>query len=40
MLLTGCGIVPEPTLTLLTGDLVRIQVEGLGVLENPVAGVG
>jgi 2-dehydro-3-deoxy-D-arabinonate dehydratase len=40
VLLTGCGIVPEPSLTLLAADVVRIEVDGLGVLENPVAEVG
>lgn len=39
-LLTGTGIVPDASFTLLPDDLVRIEVEGLGVLENPVVRVG
>jgi 2-dehydro-3-deoxy-D-arabinonate dehydratase len=39
-LLTGTGIVPDPSFTLRPGDVVRIEVEGLGVLENPVVRVG
>jgi 2-dehydro-3-deoxy-D-arabinonate dehydratase len=39
-LLTGTGIVPERSFTLRPGDTVRIAVEGLGVLENPVVEVG
>jgi 2-dehydro-3-deoxy-D-arabinonate dehydratase len=36
MLLTGTGIVPPDTFTLEPGDLVRINISGIGVLENPV----
>jgi len=35
-LFTGTGIVPDETFTLKTGDVVRIDIDGL-VLENPVA---
>jgi 2-dehydro-3-deoxy-D-arabinonate dehydratase len=37
LLMTGTGIVPDDTFTLVPGDRVRIQIEGLGTLENPVA---
>jgi 2-dehydro-3-deoxy-D-arabinonate dehydratase len=40
VLLTGTGIVPEAGFTLLPGDVVRIEIEGLGSLENPVVSVG
>jgi 2-dehydro-3-deoxy-D-arabinonate dehydratase len=40
VLLTGCGIVPERSLSLRAADLVRIEVDQLGVLENRVEGVG
>ena len=36
LLMTGTGVVPEDDFTLLRGDLVRIEIEGIGVLENPV----
>lgn len=36
-LMTGTGIVPPATFTLQNGDVVRIEIAGLGVLENPVA---
>ena len=36
LLMTGTGVVPEDDFTLLRGDLVRIAIEGIGVLENPV----
>ena len=36
VLLTGCGIVPDASLTLLPGDHVRIEMGALGVLENSV----
>ncbi|MDQ3871728.1 MAG: fumarylacetoacetate hydrolase family protein [Chloroflexota bacterium] len=39
-LLTGTGIVPEPSFTLEEGDVVRIEAGALGVLENPVVTVG
>jgi 2-dehydro-3-deoxy-D-arabinonate dehydratase len=40
VLLTGTGVVPEPEVTLHAGDRVRIESDKLGVLENPVVGVG
>jgi 2-dehydro-3-deoxy-D-arabinonate dehydratase len=40
ILLTGTGIVPAAPFTLLPGDVVRIEIDGLGVLENPVVSVG
>lgn len=40
VLLTGTGIVPEASVTLLREDVVRIEIAGLGVLENPVEVVG
>jgi 2-dehydro-3-deoxy-D-arabinonate dehydratase len=36
LLMTGTGVVPEDDFTLLRGDLVRISIEGIGVLENSV----
>jgi 2-dehydro-3-deoxy-D-arabinonate dehydratase len=39
VLLTGTGIVPED-FTLTAGDIVRISIDSLGTLENPVAVVG
>jgi len=36
MLLTGTGIIPPEHFTLNEGDVVRIEVTGIGVLENPV----
>ena len=35
-LLTGTGIVPPDDFTLRSGDVVRITIEGIGTLENPV----
>jgi 2-dehydro-3-deoxy-D-arabinonate dehydratase len=40
VLLTGTGIVPPDEFSLQPGDVVRIEIEGLGVLENPVVAVG
>ena len=40
ILLTGTGIVPDPPFTLLPGDEVRIRIDGLGTLSNPVDRVG
>jgi 2-dehydro-3-deoxy-D-arabinonate dehydratase len=40
VLLTGTGIVPESDFSLAVGDLVRIEIGGLGMLENLVAIVG
>ncbi len=34
--LTGTAIVPPPEITLLEGDVVRIEIEGIGTLENDV----
>ncbi len=36
VLLTGTGIVPPAELTLAAGDEVRIEISGIGRLENPV----
>jgi len=36
VLLTGTGIVPPDSFTLQPGDLVRIQIDEIGVLENVV----
>jgi 2-dehydro-3-deoxy-D-arabinonate dehydratase len=35
-LMTGTGLVPDPPFTLGAGDVVRIAIDGLGVLENAV----
>ena len=40
LLMTGTGIVPDATFTLQDGDVVRIDVSGLGLLENTVETVG
>jgi 2-dehydro-3-deoxy-D-arabinonate dehydratase len=40
VLLTGTGVVPAPEFTLQDGDEVRIGIEGLGELVNPVMRVG
>jgi 2-dehydro-3-deoxy-D-arabinonate dehydratase len=40
ILLTGTGVVPEPDVTLLAGDVVRIAIGSLGALENTVEVVG
>ncbi|HEY5042093.1 MAG TPA: fumarylacetoacetate hydrolase family protein [Verrucomicrobiae bacterium] len=37
ILLTGTGIIPPDTFTLNERDVVRIEISGIGVLENPVA---
>jgi 2-dehydro-3-deoxy-D-arabinonate dehydratase len=37
LLMTGTGIIPEDTFTLASGDVIRIQIEGIGMLENTVA---
>jgi 2-dehydro-3-deoxy-D-arabinonate dehydratase len=37
ILLTGTGIVPANEFSLIAGDSVRIEIDGIGVLENPVA---
>jgi 2-dehydro-3-deoxy-D-arabinonate dehydratase len=36
VLLTGTGIVPPDEFTLRSGDVVRIEIAGIGALENPV----
>jgi 2-dehydro-3-deoxy-D-arabinonate dehydratase len=36
MLMTGTGIVPPDEFTLAKGDRVKITIEGIGTLENPV----
>ena len=36
-LMTGTGIVPGDDFTLASGDVVRITIAGIGMLENPVA---
>jgi len=36
-LMTGTGIVPGDDFTLVSGDIVRISIEPIGTLENPVA---
>lgn len=37
VLLTGTGVVPPDDFTLLAGDMVHIDVAGIGRLSNPVA---
>jgi 2-dehydro-3-deoxy-D-arabinonate dehydratase len=39
-LLTGTALVPDPPFTLTEGDVVRIRIDGLGCLENPVVVAG
>ncbi|MCB1064770.1 MAG: fumarylacetoacetate hydrolase family protein [Verrucomicrobiae bacterium] len=39
LLMTGTGIVPDAPFTLTPGDEVRISIDGLGELRNPVARV-
>jgi len=36
VLLTGTGIVPPDAFTLAPGDVVTIQIAGVGALTNPV----
>ena len=36
-LMTGTGIVPDDGFTLLKDDLIRIEIDGIGTLENYVA---
>jgi 2-dehydro-3-deoxy-D-arabinonate dehydratase len=36
-LMTGTGVVPADDFTLVSDDLIRISIEGVGVLENRVA---
>ncbi|CAN5760849.1 MAG: fumarylacetoacetate hydrolase family protein [Thermomicrobiales bacterium] len=35
-LMTGTGIIPPPEFTLEDGDIVRIAIDGIGTLHNPV----
>lgn len=35
-LLTGTGIVPDSSFSLLPGDVVQITIDGIGMLSNPV----
>ena len=37
LLMTGTGIVPDDTFTLVSGDRIRITIEEIGTLENHVA---
>lgn len=36
LLMTGTGIVPDRDFTMIAGDLVEIEIEGIGILANPV----
>jgi 2-dehydro-3-deoxy-D-arabinonate dehydratase len=36
VLLTGTGIVPPNEFSLAKGDVVRIEIDGIGTIENPV----
>ena len=36
ILFTGTGVVPDESFTLLAGDRIRIQISGIGLLENDV----
>ena len=36
-LMTGTGIVPGDDFTLASNDIIRIRIDGIGTLENPVA---
>ena len=40
LVMTGTGVVPDPAFTLRSGDVVRIEVDGIGTLTNPVTEVG
>jgi 2-keto-4-pentenoate hydratase/2-oxohepta-3-ene-1,7-dioic acid hydratase in catechol pathway len=35
----GVGVFRDPKVTLLPGDVVEVEIEGIGVLRNPVAAV-
>jgi 2-dehydro-3-deoxy-D-arabinonate dehydratase len=39
VLLTGTGIVPPDSFTLQAGDIVEIEISGIGILRNPVVTV-
>ncbi len=36
LLMTGTGIVPDDDFTLLVGDVVKISIDGIGTLVNPM----
>jgi 2-dehydro-3-deoxy-D-arabinonate dehydratase len=36
-LMTGTGVVPGDDFTLASGDSIRIEIDGIGVIENTVA---
>ena len=36
-LMTGTGVVPGDDFTLASGDVIRIAIDGIGLLENVVA---
>ena len=40
VLLTGTGIVPDESFSLRAGDVVTIDIPGIGTLTNPVVLVG
>jgi 2-dehydro-3-deoxy-D-arabinonate dehydratase len=40
VLLTGTGIVPDESFSLRAGDVVTIDIDGIGTLTNPVVLVG
>ena len=40
VLLTGTGIVPDDSFSLQAGDLVTVDIAGIGALSNPVVQVG
>ena len=37
VLLTGTGIIPPDDFTLHAGDLIEIEIQGIGILRNSVA---
>lgn len=37
VLMTGTGIIPDDEFTLQRGDVIRIEIDGIGLLENYVA---
>ena len=38
-LMTGTGIVPSDEFTCMPGDVIKIDISGIGSLENPVTKV-
>ncbi len=40
ILLTGTGVIPPDDFSLRSGDLVRISIDGIGTLTNPVVQIG